>query len=100
MTPQVERIQTGVRLEKRLVKVLKGIAEYLDLTFGDLMEGIVLNAFEGKVPFEPDTLGKIEQLKAVYGLDLVAADSHALREGISHHDDDSRVGYLAPEIYP
>ena len=80
MTPRVERIQTGVRLEKRLVKVLKGTAEYLDVTLGDLLEGIVLHAFEGKVPFEPETLGKIEQLKTVYGLDLVASDSHALRE--------------------
>jgi hypothetical protein len=76
----VERVQTGVRLEKRLVKVLKGTAEYLDLSLGDLLEGIVLHAFEGKAPFEPDTLAKIEQLRAVYGLDLTAADSHGLVE--------------------
>ena len=36
----VERIQTGVRLEKRLLKVLKGLAEYLDLSLGDLLDGI------------------------------------------------------------
>lgn len=80
MTPRVERVQTGVRMEKRLVKVLKGTAEYLDISFGDLLEGIVLHAFEGKAPFEPSTLSKIEQLKDVYGLDLTSADSHALRE--------------------
>ena len=80
MTARVERVQTGVRLEKRLVKVLKGTAEYLDLSLGDLLEGIVLHAFEGKAPFEPATLAKIEQLKAVYGLDLAAADSHRLVE--------------------
>lgn len=80
MNPRVERIQTGVRLEKRLVKVLKGTAEYLDLTLGDLIEGIVLHAFEGRSPFEPATLEKIEQLKAIYGLDLTAADSHGLQE--------------------
>ena len=76
----VERVQTGVRLEKRLVKVLKGTAEYLDLSLGDLLEGIVLHAFEGKSPFEGATLEKIEQLRGVYGLDLTAADSHSLEE--------------------
>jgi len=80
MTPRVERIQTGVRLEKRLVKVLKGTAEYLDLTLGDLIEGIVLHAFEDKAPFGLETLEKIAQLKAVYGLDLEEADSHRLQE--------------------
>lgn len=76
----VERVQTGVRLEKRLVKVLKGTAEYLDLSLGDLLEGIVLHAFEGKAPFEAATREKIEQLRGVYGLDLTAADSHRLDE--------------------
>src|SRR5712672_2534661 len=47
----VERVQTGVRLEKRLLKVLKGLAEYLDLSLGDLLEGIALHALEGKAPF-------------------------------------------------
>ncbi len=41
----VERVQTGVRMEKRLLKVLKGFAEYHDLSLGDLLEGIVLHAF-------------------------------------------------------
>ncbi len=80
MTPRVERIQTGVRLEKRLVKVRKETAEYLDLTLGDLIEGIVLHAFEDKAPFGLETLEKIAQLKAVYGLDLEEADSHRLQE--------------------
>ena len=80
MTTRVERVQTGVRLEKRLVKVLKGTAEYLDVSLGDLLEGIVLHAFEGKAPFEPETLAKIDQLKAVYGLDLEAEDSHRLAD--------------------
>ena len=80
MTPRVERIQTGVRLEKRLVKVLKATAEYLDLSLGDLLEGIVLHAFDGKSPFGSETLRKIEQLKEVYGLELSADDSHRLHE--------------------
>jgi hypothetical protein len=77
---EVERIQTGVRLEKRLLKVLKGLAEYLDLSLGDLLEGIALHALENKPPFKRLTLEKIAQLRRVYGFDLVAADSHRLRE--------------------
>lgn len=80
-TRKVERVQTGVRMEKRLLKVLKGTAEYLDLSMGDLLEGIVLHAFEGKTPFGKETRAKIDQLKEVYGLDLKAADSHKLIEG-------------------
>jgi hypothetical protein len=80
MTKTLPRTQTGVRLETRTLKTLKALAEYLDLSLGDLLEGIVWHAFEGKPPFSPDTLEKIAQLKAVYGLDLSAADSHSLRE--------------------
>ena len=76
----VERIQTGVRMEKRLVKVLKGLAEYHDLSLGDLLEGIVLHAFEGKSPFKRESLQKIVELKQVYGLDLDATASHRLIE--------------------
>jgi hypothetical protein len=77
---EITRTQTGVRLESRLLKVLKGLATELDLSLGDLLEGIVLHAFEGKAPFSATTLKKIRALRAVYGLDLVAADSHQLRE--------------------
>ena len=76
----VERVQTGVRIEKRLLKVLKGLAEALDLTVGDLLEGVLLHAFEGKAPFSKSTLQKIGELKRIYGLDLTAADSHTLKE--------------------
>jgi len=76
----VERTQTGVRLEKSLLKVLKGLAEYCDLTLGDLLEGIVLHAFEGKAPFSQETMAAIADLKKVYHCDLSAADSHRLRE--------------------
>jgi hypothetical protein len=76
----VTRAQTGVRLESRLLKVLKGLATELDMSLGDLLEGIVLHAFEGKAPFSAATLRKVKALKAVYGLDLTAKDSHQLRE--------------------
>ena len=79
-TLRVTRVQTGVRIEQRLLKVLKGLAEYLNITLGDLLEGIVLHAFDGKAPFGDETLGKIAQLKAVYGLDLDAGASHRMTE--------------------
>jgi hypothetical protein len=76
----VERIQTGVRMEKRIVKVLKGLAEYHDMTLGDLLEGIVLHAFEGKAPFGKESLQKIADLRKIYGLTLDASSSHRLTE--------------------
>ena len=76
----VKRTQTGVRIESSLLKVLKGVAEYADLSLGDLLEGIVLHAFEGKAPFSADTRKVIEQLKTVYGCELTASDSHQLVE--------------------
>lgn len=79
----VTRTQTGVRIETSLLKVLKALAEYADLSLGDLLEGIVLHSFEGKAPFAADTLAVIEQLKAVYGCSLNAADSHRLSEAAS-----------------
>lgn len=80
MPTTVERVQTGIRIEKRTLKVLKGLAEYLDLSLGDLLEGIVLHAFEGEAPFGTESLAQIARLKDVYGLTLAAADSHLLAE--------------------
>lgn len=78
---KIERIQTGVRMEKSLVKVLKGTAEYLDMSLGDLLEGIVLHAFDGKAsPFDQETLSKISALKEVYGCVLNASHSHKMKE--------------------
>lgn len=76
----VERVQTGVRLEKRLLKVMKALADSLDLSLGDLLEGVVLHAFEGKAPFSPATRKKIAELRKVFGLTLTAADAHQLKE--------------------
>ena len=78
---RVERVQTGVRLEKRLLKVLKALAEYLDMSLGDMLEGIVLHAFEGKSHFSKSTLEKIQQLKAVYGMDYGSEVAHKMIEG-------------------
>jgi len=77
---QVERIQTGMRIEKRILKVLKATAEYLDMTLGDLIEGIVLHAFEGKAPFSDELLCKIKDIKNVYDLDLDSSHSHKFIE--------------------
>jgi predicted DNA-binding ribbon-helix-helix protein len=77
---QVTRTQTGVRLESRLLKVLKALATELEMPLGDLLEGIVLHAFEGKAPFSAATLRQIKALRSVYGLDLTARDAHKLKE--------------------
>ncbi|MEL7372738.1 MAG: hypothetical protein AAFN74_27685 [Myxococcota bacterium] len=77
---KIERTQTGVRIEKRILKVLKGLAEYHDISLGDLIEGIVLHAFEGKCAFSKTSLSRITDLKKVYDLDLTASDSHRLEE--------------------
>lgn len=84
-TPQpdmltVERVQTGIRVEKRLLKVMKALAESLDMTLGDLLEGIVLHAFDGQCAFGPATLKKIADLKKIYDFDLDAKASHQMRE--------------------
>ncbi len=77
---KIERVQTGLRLEKRLLKVMKGLAEHLEMPVAELVEGMALHAFEGKAPFSDETLQKIARLKEVYDLDLTAADSHRLTE--------------------
>jgi hypothetical protein len=76
----VERVQTGVRMEKRLLKVLKALAEYHDMSLGDLLEGIVLHAFDGKTPFSSASLERIADLKKFYALDLDSSASHRLME--------------------
>jgi hypothetical protein len=77
---EVERIQTGVRMERRLLKVLKALAEYKNMTLGDLLEGIVLHAFDGKAAFTAETLRKITELKGIYELKLDSRASHRLKE--------------------
>jgi len=77
---KIVRVQTGVRIEKRLLKVMKGLAEYLEMTLGDVIEGIVLHSFNGKAPFSEQTIKKIQELKKVYDLDLNWKDSHNLIE--------------------
>jgi hypothetical protein len=76
----IERVQTGVRIEKRILKVLKAFAEYHDMRLGDLLEGIVLHAFDGKTPFSAPSLERIRELKKFYALDLDSSASHRLKE--------------------
>jgi hypothetical protein len=78
---EVERVQTGIRIERRILKVLKATAELKDMSLGDLLEGIVLHAFEGKQPFGPETVKQINEFRTIYGLTIRASDSHNLKEG-------------------
>jgi hypothetical protein len=76
----IERVQTGIRIEKRLLKVLKALAEYKDMGLGDLIEGIVLHALEGRSALSDATLAHVRDLRRIYELDLRAADAHQLTE--------------------
>ena len=81
MRPEaITRTQTGVRLEANTLKVLKALAALKGITLGDLLEGIVLHAFDGEPAFSASTLAQIADLKRVYGLELTAADAHKLVE--------------------
>lgn len=77
---KVERVQTGLRLEKQLLKVMKALAEQLDMSAAELVEGVMLHALEGKAPFSETTLAKAAMLKEVYELALTAEDAHKLTE--------------------
>ena len=91
----IERVQIGVRIEQRMVKVLKALAEYLDMSLGDLLEGIVLHAFESKTPFSEETLRRIVQLKEVYGMNYGVNASHRMMEPLTNsgaHEDESGGG--------
>src|SRR6185437_13763707 len=90
MAQPIERVQTGVRLEKKTLKVLRALADYLDLGLGDLIEGIVLHSFDGTLPFNATTREQIQRLRGVYGLTLVASDSHTLVEEPSTQPDHCR----------
>jgi hypothetical protein len=90
----VERVQLGVRMEKNMVKVLKGIAEFEGLTLGQLLEKIVLHSFEPvpgdegescASPFGKRTLAAIGDFKRIYGMDF---DMHAFRR---FKEDESEV---------
>jgi predicted DNA-binding ribbon-helix-helix protein len=84
----VERVQTGVRMEKRLLKVLKAFAELHDMTLGDLLEGIVLHAFDGKCPFQTASLLRIKELKRFYGMKLDSRASHRMTD--KHSESSSK----------
>jgi hypothetical protein len=50
-------------------KVLKALAEYFDISLGELTEVINLQSLEGAAGFNPSTLRKIVELKKVYDMD-------------------------------
>ncbi len=85
----VERIQLGVRIEKRMAQVLKGLAEYKGVTLGELIEEIVLHSFEPipgqegqqcASPHSKRSLEAIAGLKKVYGMDYDTHASYAFQD--------------------
>jgi hypothetical protein len=86
---KVERVQLGVRMERRMVKVLKGLAEFDSVSLGQLLEKIVLHSFEpvegeeGEMAASPHgkkALEAIAGLKRIYGMDYDVHASHLFSE--------------------
>jgi hypothetical protein len=84
---KIARVQTGVRIERRILQILKSVAAFHEISLGDLLEGIFLHAFEGKPAFGDETMALIKTLRETYGFDLTAADSHMLLEDAADGDD-------------
>jgi len=86
----VERVRLGARIEKCLVKVLKGLAEFEGVSLGQLRGKIVPHSSEpmpgeeGKWAASPHgqrALPAIAQLRQVYGLAYDVQASRQFREG-------------------
>ena len=78
--PGPDRVQTGVRMERRLVKVLKAVAELRDLSLGELLEVIAHDVFTGRLPFDPVCLSQVRELLAIYGVTPAAPAAPAPEE--------------------
>lgn len=72
----IDRTQTGVRIATPMLKVLRALADYNDMSLSDLLEGIVLHAFDNQPPFSEESLQVIAKLRDIYGLKLTSADAH------------------------
>lgn len=85
----VERVQIGARIEKRMAKVLKGLAEFKGITLGELIEETVLHSFEPipghegqqcASPHGVKSLQAIVDLKKVYGMDYGTHASYHFKD--------------------
>jgi hypothetical protein len=85
----IERVQLGIRVEKRLAQVLKGLAEFKGATLEQLIEEIVLHSFEPvpghegqqcASPHSKKSLEAIVGLKKVYGMDYDVHGSYRFAE--------------------
>ena len=89
----IERVQLGVRMEARLVKVLKALAEYANMTLGELLEDIVLHSFEGPnaSSFAKEDFKIIADLKKVYGMNYDVHSNYRFVEQGSSKDARSDI---------
>lgn len=101
----IERVQLGVRMEKRMVKVLKGLAEFNGVSLGHLLENIVLHSFEpmpgeegewSASPHGKKALTAISDLKRVYGMDFDTHASHKFMETTRASWKEEEGGAAAP----
>jgi hypothetical protein len=72
---RVDRKLVGIRIEPRLVKVMKAISELHDCALGELIEQVFWasmnggNFFAEKGKISAETRNRLESLKSVYGVD-------------------------------
>ncbi len=71
---KIQRVQTGVRLEKKMLKVLKGLAEHQDLSVGQMLELILMHAFENRPCFGRGNMKIVKDLKRIYKLNYSVSD--------------------------
>ena len=92
----IEREEVSVRLEKRLVAVLRELAEHKGFDMTALLEETLLHTFEpmpdGSVasPHTPADLDRIGELKEKHGIDYdVHASYRFVEEGRASSDSDA-----------
>lgn len=77
---EIERVQTGMRIESKILKVLKGMAEYRDLGTNEMLELILMHAFENKPCFSDDGFKAVRDLKKIYGMSYNVHDYQSFLE--------------------
>lgn len=89
---KVQRKLVGVRIEPRLVKVMKAVAELNDCALGELIEQVFWSAMENESFFaskggrmSPEMRRRLASLKEVYGVDY---DADYLRSNANKDDED------------
>jgi hypothetical protein len=64
-----ERVQTGIRMRRPLLKAIKALAEYYDLSGEELVEHVLLASLLG-VPLDAAAQARAAELMRFYGVEV------------------------------